>query len=462
MTTTQRNASAQSQQDFVRIQDILYLCLCKWYWFVLSLAVCLGVAIWYILITPPVYTRSASILIKDESQGKSSSSGLEQFGDFGMFTSSTNIYNEIGTLQSPDLMREVVARLHLDMDYKVPGRFHNQTVYGRQLPVCVRIEGMEEKQSATFTLQLTKDGGVTLSDIARGGELLGETVLKGHLGDTVKSVIGDIIVTPTSYYDNGTESLLYVSKLPFSGIASAYSGALTVDKTDKGSDIIALSLRDISPQRAEDVLNTLISIYNENWVSDKNRLAVSTSKFIDSRLGVIERELGSVDDDISSYKSEHLLPDVQAAAGIYLAQANEAKATVREIDNQLYMVRHIRNYLTDSGNNFRLLPTNSGISDSNLSAQISQYNSKMLDRNSLVAHSSEKNPLVVEFDATLAALRSALLTSIDNQIVALNAQKKSQQSVGGQATSQIASNPQQAKYLLSVERQQKVKESLYL
>ena len=446
----------------MRIQDILYLCLSKWYWFVLSVAICLGVAVWYLLITPPVYTRSASVLIKDDSKGKSSSSGMEQFGDFGMFTSSTNINNEMVTLRSPDLMREVVARLHLDMDYKVPGKFHNQTVYGRQLPVSVLIDGIAENRSASFTLSLAGDGSVTVSGIAVGGEILDDTVLKGHLGDTLGSVIGDIIVTPTAYYEKGADALLYVSKLSFSGTALAYSGALTVDRTDERADIITLSLKDVSPQRAEDVLNTLISIYNENWVNDKNRLAVSTSKFINSRLGVIEGELGSVDDDISSYKSEHLLPDVQAAASIYLAQANEAKATIREIDDQLYMVRHIRNYLTDAGNNFRLLPTNSGISDGSLSSQIVQYNGKMLDRNSLVAHSSEKNPLVVELDATLAELRSALLTSIDNQIVALNAQKKSQQGVGGQATSQIASNPQQAKYLLSVERQQKVKESLYL
>lgn len=69
---------------------------------------------------------------------------------------------------------------------------------------------------------------------------------------------------------------------------------------------------------AEDILNTLISVYNENWVKDKNQIAISTSMFINDRLGVIEGELGSVDENISTYKGENLLPDVQAASSLYL------------------------------------------------------------------------------------------------------------------------------------------------
>ena len=125
-------------------------------------------------------------------------------------------------------------------------------------------------------------------------------------------------------------------------------------------------------------------------------------------------------------KGEHLLPDVQAAANMYMAQASEAKAAIKELDNQVYMARYIRNYLTNKSNSSQLLPANSGIDNPGIATQISEYNSKLLERNSLVSHSSEKNPLVVEMDASLSAMRSALLTSIDNLLVTLNAQIKSQ------------------------------------
>lgn len=212
MATLQRNTPAQSPQDFIRIQDLFYLCLGKWHWFVVSLAVCLGIAICYLLTTPPVYTRSASILIKDDSKGKSAPTDMETFSDFGLFTSNTNVNNEMGTLQSPDLMREVVSRLRLDMTYKIPGRFHRQTVYGRQLPVNVSISDLSENESATFTLQLSEGGKVTLSNIERNGESIGETELRGNLNDTLPSDIGKIVITPTSYYTDGTDIQLYVSR----------------------------------------------------------------------------------------------------------------------------------------------------------------------------------------------------------------------------------------------------------
>ncbi|WP_297676500.1 polysaccharide biosynthesis tyrosine autokinase [uncultured Bacteroides sp.] len=458
--TIPKNAPAQNQQDFIRIQDLFYLCLNKWHWFVLSLAVCLGAAVWYLLTTPPVYTRSASILIKDDSKGKSTSGAMEDFADFGMFATSTNVNNEMGTLQSPDLMREVVSRLNLNMDYHTDGRFHRQTVYGEQLPVKTILVDFPANQAAAFTMQL-KDGNVTLFDFKKDEESI-DGSFTGTLNDTISSPVGKIVIQPDSSYEKEEETLLYVSHVPIQSAVAAYSMNLSVSQNDEKSNIITLTFKDVSTQRAEDVLNTLIAVYNENWVKDKNQIAVSTSMFINDRLGVIEGELGNVDNDISSYKSEHLLPDVQVAASMYMAQANEANASIKELNNQAYMARYIRNYLTDETNRFRLLPASSGIENSNISTQISEYNNQLMERNSLVSHSSVKNPLVKEMDASLQALRSALVTSIDNQLVALNAQIKSQQNYSGQVTSQIASNPNQAKYLLSVERQQKVKESLYL
>lgn len=461
MSTIQRNTPAQNQQDFIRIQDLFYLCLGRWYWFVLSLAVCIGAAVAYLLTTPPVYTRSASILIKDDSKGKSANSEMESFADFGMFTTSTNVNNEMGTLQSPDLMREVVARLHLEMTYLVEGRFHKNTIYDDQLPVTVTLTDLPDNESASFLLHIDKAGQYTVSDITRNGASADGT-LRAKLGATVKSPLGKIAVTPTGHYRKGQEADIEVHRSTVKDAISNASTRLAIAQSDEKSNIISLSFQDVSIQRAEEVLNTLIAVYNENWVKDKNQIAVSTSMFINERLGVIEGELGNVDNDISSYKSQHLLPDVQAAANMYMTQANEAHAAIKDLNNQAYMARHIRSYLSSEANRLQLLPANSGIDNPNIAAQITAYNNQLLERNNLVANSSEKNPLAVEMDASLAAMHKALLTSIDNQLVAINSQIASQQSYGGQATSRIASNPKQAKYLLSVERQQKVKESLYL
>lgn len=458
-----KNTAVQSTADTIRIQDVFYACIRKWYWFVISLAVSFAICVYYILTTPPVYTRTASILIKDESTGKSSSASMESFSDLGLFTSNVNVNSEIVTLKSRDLMREVVSRLHLNMDYHIEGRFMNPTIYGEQLPVRVEIIDFPENGSAGFTLRLEDDGKVSLSDFEKGGEDLGaEHVVAGRLNDSITSPIGKIMVTPSSYYAEGMTGVIYVSHNPLLGVSADFASRLNVALDGEKSNVITLSLQDMSVQRADEMLNTLISVYNENWVKDKNQIAISTSMFINDRLRVIEGDLGNVDNDISSFKSEHLLPDVQAAANMYMAQANEVSASITALNNQVYMTRYIKGYLTNESNRFQLLPVNSGIDNQNIASQINEYNEKLLERNGLLAQSSIKNPLVVEMDASLSAMRLALATSIDNQLVALNEQIKSLRMIGGQATSKIASNPEQSKYLLSVERQQKVKEALYL
>ena len=462
MAINQKNIKPGQQDDFLRIQDLLYLCLARWKWFVLSLVVTIGVATVYLLRTPAVYTRTASVLIKEDSKGKSVSSDLESFSEFGLFQSSTNVNNELITFQSPALMTEVVKRLRLDMNYFVPGKFHRQVAYGLTLPVDVTINDLLENDSAGFTLEVQPDGTLFLSDFIRNGTDLDEKDIKGSLFDSIPTPLGKIIINTTPNYVKGKAYTLYVGKSNLYNAVNSCSSNLSVSLNNEKASVIDLSFKDNSTQRAEDVLSMLISLYNENWVKDKNQIAVSTSMFINERLGVIEQELGNVDEDISSYKSEHLLPDVQAASSMYMAQSSATNAQILALNNQLYMTRYIRNYLANDANRTQLLPANSGIESANIESQIAEYNKQLLQRNSLVANSSAENPLVMDMDQALASMRGAIIRSIDNQIVTLNSQIKSLRQTEQQTTSRIAANPTQAKYLLSVERQQKVKEALYL
>lgn len=462
MVVNQKNTKPGQPDDFLRIQDLLYLCLMKWQWFVLSLVVTVGVATVYLLRTPAVYTRTASVLIKEDSKGKSVSSDLESFSEFGLFQSSTNVNNELVTFQSPALMTEVVKRLRLDMNYFVPGKFHRQVAYGLTLPVDVTISDLPENESAGFTLDVQPDSTLLLSDFIRNGTELDGMDIKGRLLDSITTPLGKIIIHTTPNYVNGETYTLYVGKSSLYNTVDSYASNLSVSLNNEKASVIDLSFKDNSIQRAEDVLSMLISIYNENWVKDKNQIAASTSMFINERLGIIEQELGNVDEDISSYKSEHLLPDVQAASSMYMAQSSQTNAQILALNNQLYMTRYIRNYLANDANRTQLLPANSGIESANIESQIAEYNKQLLQRNSLVANSSTENPLVVDMDQALASMREAVIRSIDNQIVTLNSQIKSLRQTEQQTTSRIAANPTQAKYLLSVERQQKVKEALYL
>ncbi len=459
MATTKK----QTSDDFMSLKDLFTLCLSHWKWFVLSLFITIGIAVLYLLVTPSVYTRSASILIKDDSKSKSSiSSDLNAFADLGLFNTNTNVNNELISIQSPAIILEVVKRLRLNFDYSVQGTFHANTLYGRNLPVSVTIDDMADNDAAEFTLQLGPDNHYTVSDLTHNGDDIDGT-FRGTYGDTLATPLGTMLVTTTPYYSKQAEKdPVHVTRSGLINSITACQKKLTAALNDDKATIIDLTYRDVSIQRAEEFLNTLIAIYNENWVKDKNQIAVSTSQFINERLSVIEDELSNVDSDISTYKSENLIPDVESASAMYMQEASAANAQIVNLNNQLYMARYIRNAVTDNSRSSQLLPANSGINNATIEQQIATYNQQLLQRNSLVANSSEQNPLVQDLDAQLTQQRGAIISSIDNQISSLNAQVRGYGASAAASTSRIASNPTQAQYLLSVERQQSVKEQLYL
>ena len=458
----QQNRPKEDNQ--INLQDLLYACISRWKWFVLSIFITLSFATLYLLRTPSEYSRTASVLIKEDSKGSSFSSQLESFSEFGLFQGNNNVNNELVAFKSPALMTEVVKRLDLTTSYSIPGTFHDKVAYGKTLPATVSFEDIVENGSILFTLKI-KDNAVSISDLTytvSGDEIEVEEEINGKLLEKIKTPAGNVKVTPTLNFINNEEYTLYVSKTNIYNATNAYAGKLSVALNSKEATVIDLSFKDNSIQRAEDVLNMVITVYNENWIKDKNQIAVSTSEFITERLGVIEKELGNVDEDISTYKSKNLLPNVEVASNLYLDQSSKNNAQIIALNNQLYMTKYIKEYIADNKNENQLFPVNSGIENRTIEAQIAEYNKDQLTRNKLVANSSEQNPLVIDFDNSLKSLKNAIATSIDNQIVTLEAQLKSLQKEERKTTSQIAANPTQAKYLISVERQQKVKEALYL
>lgn len=445
--------------DFIRMQDLWGMFVPRWRWFAASLFVTLSVAALYLLSTPAIYTRTAAILVKDDSKNSATSGAMGDFSDFGLFKSNTNINNELLTLASPTLMTQVVTRLNLDETFSVRRGLKRVELY-KLAPVSVTFSG-QVNSPVSFDIELTAKGAFDLSDFKVSGEETGE-VFSGRMGDSIRTSAGVLVVAATPHFtDDFIGASVRYDRSSVQAVTDYYTASLHAELGNEDATIINLSIDDPSIRKAEDILNTLIEVYNEYWIQDKNQIAVSTSQFIGDRLGVIENELGHVDENIAGYKSEHLLPDVQAASNLYMMQSAENKKELSALNDRLSTARYIRREL-NSKQPDQLLPANSGIDNGNIEGQIGEYNDRVLERNRLIANSSEKNPLVKDLTNSLRNLQKTIVQSVDNLIVSLDTQIQSIRRQEAATTGQLASNPNQAKYLLSVERQQKVKEQLYL
>lgn len=441
----------------LNIGDMMFLLAHNWYWFVLSLAVALTLAFVYIAKTTPTYQRTVSLMLRDESKGNMQTN--VDLSDMGIMQQSTNMDNEILSFRSLDLMTEVIESLGLNNSYTVSDGLRRRELY-RESPVLVNPADSTMPDVYGFDIEMHPDSTFTLSKFRIGGEEA-DGAVDGRVGEMLETPVGRLALEPSPWKSAFDDAEIRYAHYPAEALAPGLVGQLSVvEATGKGS-VLDISAVATSVRKADDILLTLIRIYNDRWLKDRNQIAVATSQFINERLAVIESELGNVDSDISSYKATHLIPDVSAASSMYFSQSAENQQQISELMTQLSIAQMVKNELASSALD-KTLPSNLGLDNGSIASQIGEYNQTVLNRNRILAGSSERNPVVQDLTQTLQQLKSNIFESVDNYVSSLNTRLSSIRRQEAQTTGKLAANPGQAKYLLSVERQQKVKESLYL
>lgn len=455
------NAGADEEEG-INLRDFFVKCLSNWKWFVISILACLFLAGFYILKTPKTYTRTASVVVKDEESGASSSIS-QSLSDLGLFQTSSNVANELLAFQSPALIGDVVERLGLQTNYSYKRRLRPVTLYGDSLIVVADFVGMAKTDGASFKLDILGKGKAKIYDLIHGPEKYDEEY-EFTLGDTVKTPAGPIVVTPGPNYKTEFDYTIHISRMPLATAITAYQAKVTAALADDDATVIDFTMQDVCVPREVNFLNTLIDIYNEKWIDDKEQMAVATSNFINDRLAVIERELGNVDSDIANYKGENLLPDVAQASEMFMTNVNENNKRQLEVSTQIAILQYVVEYMEDPANNLKLLPSNAGIEKTAtaVNEQIKLYNEEILNRQQLLTTTGESSPLVKDCDLNINSMKGALIATINQQIRAYQTELNTLIRNDRENNQKIATSPSQAKYLLSVERQQKVKEELYL
>ena len=449
----------------ISIRDILISCVSHWRWYVVTVIAALLAAVLYIKKTQPVYRRDASIIVLERNDKPTVLNQLlNDYVDFGFFADNTNVNNVIPAIKSPDVMAEVVRKLNLDVYYTTRGTFYDKTLYGRDLPVKVVFRDLDEDETASLSLGLTGDGTVEMSDFVKNGKEQHSPNLMCNVGQTVNTPLGRLTIERQKNYASAVadNDEIDVRKVDNASATGRFLGGLSVEISDKKSTILDLSYQDVSPSRAEDILAAVIDIYNKVWMKNRNEVTAGATRFLDERLAIIERELDNVDTDISKYKSKNMLPDIEKAYSLSMERADKNSAMLLSLNTQLSVAGYVRDFIASRANTNQLIPVNVGLDNDKIDGLIDKYNALQLERNKLITNSGADNPLIQDMDKSLAQMRRSVLNSINNLMVSLSTHIAHLQNYEQKTNTDISTNPTQAKVLLSVERQQKVKEALYL
>ncbi len=455
----------KDQDGTISLSDIWNLCLeIVWdhrWWYVASAAICLALCILYLYRTPDTYLRTTKVIIDESDQDAALRSiGTLASGAVKMQTG-TSVANEMQALSSPDLMQAVVERLNLETSYSEKQFLRDVGLY-TDTPIEMRLAGDNPQSFFSFEAEFIGGEGLLLKDFTIGPE--GEKVEAGIeciFRDTVETPAGRIVLYPTAQTE-GFDGTLNIAWRNSSKVAKGYCARLNVARSGKESTVVQLSFEDHFPARASLVLSTLIDIYNEEWVRTQNESARNTSAFINERLVIIEKELGGIENDLKQYKEANRLTDMDAISKAYINETSQYSTREFEVNNQLSIAGYIKDYLNNPVNESALIPANLGLTTGNIENQIGEYNTLILQRDRLSAGSGKNNPLITDLNNSIRALRSAILRSVDNTIATLQLQAQKIQAQENQIMSRIAMNSGQELQLLSIQRQQMVKESLYI
>ena len=447
----------------VKFSDLAALSLKYWYWIALSLAVFLALGWLSIKKSVPMYTMSTSVLMRDDAEGSGTGSSTLSLKDLGLNTTSTVIEDEMEAMRSPDLMAQVVVDMGLQTQYYKKGRFHNTLLYGSNIPIKVSFPDIDPEERASMKVTVHENEDITVEDLTIEEdkfEVNPNQTLK--FGGAINSPAGKIIFQKTPFFQKGEEYEIIVTHTPLEVSALAFCSEIEIEMMDeKHSNVVYLSCTDQNRERAEDLLTTLLKCYTNNWLESRAEVVRQTTEFITQRLADVEQELSGVDNSISNFKSSNMVPDVVETARLYMEQSAEMNSQILGYNNQLQMAKYLKNYISNEGK-YQVLPVNSGLQNTHIESLANEYNLLVMQRNSYLSSTSESNPLVQDVDSRLAALRRSILTSIDNQIVALSTTIANMERKEKSNTAKVSATPVQAKFLLSAERKQKVQEALYV
>ena len=463
----------QDEQSVFSFQNLFAMLVLNWQWFLLSLFICVCGALIYLRYATPSYQVSAKMLIKDDDSRRTSANQmLANMQDFGFMTNSAGIENEIEILGSRILARDAVYDLKLYAQYYSFGRLSKQVVYGTQ-PVSVDLDSVALSQLDKDLLEGLKSIQMTISRHDNQYEVKGETMFNkephgefsqtvAKLPATVKTEYGVLTLTQNGIkeMENGTRYLVKI--LPPMYVATSYAKAINIAPTSKQTSIAELTLTDQNTRRGLDYLRQLAICYNRQANVDKNEIALKTEDFINTRLEKIDAELGSTEDKLENYKKRNAVTQLQMDATQSLSQSSQYETKLTEVSSQIQLMDYLREFVDNPANQYKIIPSNVGMTDQASTSLITSYNQAVQERNRFLKTNSLQAPQVVALTSTLDDLQSSIRTALLQARRSADIQRQSLQRQLAKYQGRIGSTPEQERVLNQIGRQQEVKSGLYL
>lgn len=453
------NNNQLNKEELFDLRNELDKFVRHWKWFVLAVFLSVFVGFMYLRYTTPQYKVSSSLLIKDEES--SLSSELSAFQDFGMFGGNqSNILNEIQILKSRSLSLTVIKDLKLNVSFHKQGKVKETEIYKSSVPFELEFidqEDIRSKLDTSFYIINNVEGNLEL--LSQNQEYI------NTIGFGEEFYLGSfkLVLNKNKYFNSNSDfEQIRIRIKPYDKIVGPFVKSITVSQFDDQSSVLVLSMQHAIPEKAKDILNTLVINYNKDGISDKNEVGERTAEFINERLKIIENDLEIVDKKAESYKKDNNLTNVESQSALFVEKVSKNEAALFDTSTQLHLVKFMNDYIYEYKDSYELLPANLGFQDVSLARLIGQYNELILERSKMLLGSSTENPIVRNLEKELDNFKISIQESLKNLSESLNITLRELQRQDRKFNGKIHAIPTMEREYSNIQREQGIKEALYL
>lgn len=453
------NITAETSKE-VNLNEVMKPFLAKWWWFILSVLALLALAVFYIKISTPVYNVQSLILIKDTKKTPSSEMGvLSELGGFGSM-GTNSIENEIEVLKSKKLIRDIVEGLGLQTSIILKDGLKKKELNGKTSPVIVRVVN---DKIYTEPIKEPIDLKINGDKLELSSEDFPKTIVTTY-NKTISLPYANIIIVKNPQYERpkkDNEGELKITYAPLEAAVSDYQTMTNVKLVNKDATVVNLSINYANVEKGKKIIDKLVESYNNDAINDKNSESKKTKDFIDERVGIIANELGDVESEKERFKTANKITDISTEAQINLGTSAKTRAELLEVSTQLQLTNDLIGYMSRLGSN-QTLPSSVGLSNPTASGNIAAYNQAILERNRILENATPQNPLVVDLNKQISVLRSSVFDNLVKNQTMLQVTRSQIEGEQNVLATKINKVPAQEKIFRSIERQQQIKENLYL
>jgi capsular exopolysaccharide synthesis family protein len=438
----------EKQPELFDLKQEIFKYLPFWYLFVLGVIVALvGVNI-YLRYQNNVYQSKTVIKLLDDSNSdfKMPTSGVNFF-----MRSKINIENEKEIIKSNRLLKKVVQELQLYNQFFVEGNIRITEEYGRDVP-SIRWIGSEEKTDifkGSWKISYDAEGYVWDNDRKKRGY------------NTVYDIDGISmqVIAPLNFYKKA--KTLTVNKIALNDAVSRLKSKIEVSLVGEESELLEISTKGPLIEKNDAILNTLNDVFDRDGREDRQRIFKKTIDFVNTRFEFLFKELDSIELNKANYKRNEKLSFLEGDAGTLLATKTASLSEYELAKTQSVLSDIIIGALKEVKNN-ELLPTNIGLEEMRVNELVKQYNEVVLEAQRVITNGGANHPSVAKFINVQNNLKISIQFSLQAYQKVLASKIQNIDKIKASQEFQYAALPYQEKTIRSIERQQKIKETLYL